>query len=144
MGESKAPIHNHRDGRYNIGAKAMSHFHPLGERQMTTAQTRIPGLEFLHQEMEAGPDDLIEVTLDNPANVLLLDPENYEHYCNNRPYSYYGGYAESSPYRLRSPNRGKWHLVVDLGGGPGHVRAFLRVFSEPVSAGDGHGREETN
>ncbi|HWG43641.1 MAG TPA: DUF1883 domain-containing protein [Gemmataceae bacterium] len=102
---------------------------------MTTAHTRIPGLEFIHQEMEAGPDDLIEVTLDNAANVQLLNPADYEDYRNNRPYHYdEGGYVEHSPYRFRPPYQGEWHVVIDLGGGPGHVRAWVRVFSEPVSA----------
>lgn len=109
---------------------------------MNTA--KIPGLEFLHQELEAGPDDLIEVTLDSPANVLLLDSESYENYRNNRPYHYFGGYVAHSPYRLRPVTQGKWHLIVDLGGGPGHVRAFLRVFSDPVPAGDNHGCKEEN
>jgi hypothetical protein len=99
---------------------------------MTPTQTRSTGEPFLHQEMEVGPDDLIEVQLDNWANVLLLDPENYEHYRNNRPFRYAkGGYVEHSSFRLRAPSPGTWHLVVDLGGGPGHVRAWVRVFSEP-------------
>jgi len=102
---------------------------------MIPAHTRITGEEFLHQEMELGPNDLVEVTLDNAANVQLLDPPNYENYRNNRPYRYAeGGYVERPPYRFRPPYQGKWHLVVDLGGGPGQVRAFLRVFSEPLSA----------
>jgi hypothetical protein len=85
--------------------------------------------------MEVGPDDLIEVKLNNPANVLLLDPENYEHYRSNRPYRYAkGGYVEHSPFRLRAPSQGNWHLVVDLGGGPGHVRARVFVYSEPITA----------
>ncbi len=100
---------------------------------MTLMQTRSTGEPFLHQEMEVGPDDLIEVTLNNSANVLLLDAENYEHYRNNRSYRYAkGGYVERSPFRLRAPSHGIWHLVVDLGGGPGRVRAWVRVFSEPI------------
>lgn len=100
---------------------------------MTPMQTRSPSKPFLHQEMEVGPDDLIEVTLNIPANVLLLDAENYEHYRNNRPFRYAkGGYMRHSPIRLYAPAFGSWHLVIDLGGGPGHVRAWVRVFSEPA------------
>lgn len=94
---------------------------------------KIPGLEFIHHEMKVGPDDLIEVLLNSWANILLLDPENYERYRNHRPYRYAkGGYVEHSPFRLRAPFYGTWHLVVDLGGGPGHVRAWVRIFSEPT------------
>jgi hypothetical protein len=102
---------------------------------MTLTQTRSTGEPFLHQEMEVGPDELIEVTLNNPANILLLDSENYEHYRNNRPFRYAkGGYVKHSPFRLYAPSFGTWHLVIDLGGGPGHVRAWLRIFSEPIPA----------
>ncbi|MGH7171768.1 MAG: DUF1883 domain-containing protein [Gemmataceae bacterium] len=100
---------------------------------MTPMQTRSPSKPFLHQEMAVGPDDLIEITLNNPANILLLDPENYEHYRNNRPFLYAkGGYVKHSPFRLYAPSFGNWHLAIDLGGGPGHVRAWVRVFSEPT------------
>lgn len=114
----------------------------IGEKPMAGA--RIPGRDFIHQEMEVGPDDLIEVTLDNPANILLLDPVNYELYRNNRLYHYAkGGYVKHSPFRLRSPSQGTWHLAIDLGGGPGHVRAWVRVFSEPISTEVAtHGQEK--
>lgn len=100
---------------------------------MTPIHTRSTGEPYLHQEMEVGADDLIEVLLDNWANVLLLDSENYECYRTNRPFRYVKGeYVKHSPFRLRAPFQGTWHLVVDLGGGPGHVRAWVRVYSEPI------------
>ena len=34
----------------------------------------------LHREFEAGPDDVLEITLDGPANVMLLDSANYDRY----------------------------------------------------------------
>jgi hypothetical protein len=37
-------------------------------------------MEFLHQEFELGPSDFIQVALDHPANVQLLDPTNYGNY----------------------------------------------------------------
>lgn len=113
---------------------------------MTPFHTRSTGEPFLHQEMKVGPDELIEVQLDNWANVLLLDPENYELYRNNQPYRYAkGGYVRHSPFRLRAPSQGTWHLVVDLGGGPGHVRAWVRVYSEPLSTEEAtHGSQEKN
>jgi hypothetical protein len=35
---------------------------------------------FLHQELDVGPDDVVEVELDGQANVMLLDPANFERY----------------------------------------------------------------
>lgn len=89
----------------------------------------VAGKEFLHNEFDAGPEDVIEVTLDHPANVQVLDPENYEKYRNRLPFRYHGGYVTASPYEWRPPRRDRWHVVIDLGGGPGSVQAWLRVTS---------------
>ncbi len=67
-------------------------------------------MEFLHREFDLGPNDVLEVTLDNAANVQLLDPTNYANYRNGRPFEYHGGYVTTSPYRLRPPHQGHWHL----------------------------------
>ena len=86
-------------------------------------------MNYLHQEFDAGPNDVIEVTLDHAANVLLLDPINYSNYKNGHPYRYHGGYAKTSPLRLSPPRADHWHLVVDLGGNTGTVRASASLLS---------------
>jgi hypothetical protein len=89
----------------------------------------------LHQEIEAGPDDLVEVSLDRQANVMLLDPANYELYTRREKFRYHGGLAEYSPMRLVPPHEGKWHVVVDLGGSAGTVQAGIRVLGGLETAG---------
>jgi Domain of unknown function (DUF1883) len=86
-------------------------------------------MNYLHQEFDIGPNDVIEVSLDHAANVLLLDAANFEHYRSGRPYRYRGGYAKESPFRISPPRSDHWHLVVDLGGGFGTVRASASVLS---------------
>jgi hypothetical protein len=86
-------------------------------------------MEYLHYEFDASEGDVIEVTLDRAANVQLLDPENYENYKNGRGYRYHGGYATTSPVRFTVPRAGTWHVVIDLGGGAGRVRAAARLIS---------------
>lgn len=86
-------------------------------------------MEFLHREFDLGPDDVIEVTLDHAANVQLMDPVNYDHYRHGRTYHYHGGYVTTSPFCLRVPAQGHWHLVIDLGGNAGSVGAWVRVLS---------------
>jgi Domain of unknown function (DUF1883) len=81
----------------------------------------------LHQEVEVGPDEEVEVYLSGPANAILLDSTNYEHYRRGEPYEYEGGFAEDSPFPIEPPHPGRWHLVVDLGGYTGHVRAGYRI-----------------
>ena len=86
-------------------------------------------MNYLHHEFEAGPQDVIEVTLDHPANVQLLDPANWDNYRNGRTFRYYGGHATESPVRLTPPRQGRWHLVIDLGGRAGTVQAWARLLS---------------
>jgi Domain of unknown function (DUF1883) len=86
-------------------------------------------MNHLHYEFDANDGDVIEVTLDRAANVQLLDTANYENYTNGRGYRYQGGYATTSPVRLAVPRAGKWHVVIDFGGGAGRVRATARLVS---------------
>lgn len=84
-------------------------------------------MNYLHQQLSAGPDDVIEVTLDGQANVMLLDPGNFERYRRGETFRYHGGLVNESPARLVPPHIGEWHVVVDLGGYAGRVRAGVRV-----------------
>jgi hypothetical protein len=86
-------------------------------------------MDFLHQELDLGPEDVVEVILDHPANVQLLDSMNFNHYRDGLAYRYHGGYATTSPYQIRPPHPGRWHLTVDLGGNAGSVRASVRILS---------------
>ncbi len=89
-------------------------------------------MDYLHQELDLGENDVVEVMLDHAANVMLLDPANFDAYRNRRPFRYEeGGYARTTSLRLRAPRPGPWHLVVDLGGGPGSVRASVAVRTNP-------------
>jgi len=84
-------------------------------------------MEFLHQEFDLQLEDVVEVSLDSQANVMLLDPRNFSNYKQGSSYRYYGGHAEKSPVRLSPPHSGKWHVVVNLGGYAGRVRADVRI-----------------
>ena len=91
-------------------------------------------MEYLHKEFDLAEGDVVEVTLaGNAANVQLLDADNYQNYLQGKPYDYAGGYARTSPYRIQAPRAGRWHLVVDLGGGAGRVQASGRVISGQLS-----------
>jgi hypothetical protein len=88
-------------------------------------------MELLHQELDLNPADVVEVTLDHGANVQLLDADNYERYRRGELYHYHGGgYVTQSPFHFRAPRAGSWHLVIDLGGNAGRVRAWPRVLQE--------------
>ena len=87
-------------------------------------------MDFLHQQFDLQAGDIVEVTLNAPANVMLLDPANFSNYRDGLSYRYHGGHTEESPVRLLTPRSGTWHVVVNLGGYPGSVQAVVRVFRD--------------
>lgn len=93
-------------------------------------------VNFLHWESRTEPRDVFIVTLDKQANVRLLDGPNFTQYKAGQKYSYYGGKATVTPVRLKPPAPGNWHVVVDLGGYAGTVRATVLVM--PEDAADRH------
>lgn len=84
-------------------------------------------MNFLHSEEFLHGGEGFKVTLDSQANVLLLDDSNFQNYRAGRAYSYFGGLAKRSPVVIRAPRSARWHLVVDLGGYSGNVRAGVSV-----------------
>lgn len=85
-------------------------------------------MNFLHNDLgHLDGNEVVEVTLSNAANVLLLDTPNFQAYRSGRAYRYHGGYVTRSPYRVSVPCCGQWHLAIDLGGARGSVRAGVRV-----------------
>lgn len=84
-------------------------------------------MKFLHYQVDAGPEDVIQVTLDRQANVRLLDSPNFSAYRSGRRHRYHGGHATASPVRLSPPCRGHWHVVIDLGGYGGTARTNVQL-----------------
>jgi hypothetical protein len=82
-------------------------------------------MNFLHYELDLTAGDVVEVTLDKQANVRLLDATNFSSYSRNGRHAYHGGLAKQSPFRIAPPHSGHWHLVIDLGGYAGTIRASL-------------------
>lgn len=84
-------------------------------------------MEHLNSQVELKAGDVVQVTLDNQANVMLMDPSNYAAYRSGQAYRYFGGHATETPVKLTAPHAGRWHVVVDLGGYAGTVRAGVSV-----------------
>ncbi len=84
-------------------------------------------MNYLHSELNLEAGDVVVVNLDGQANVLLMDWTNFDAYRDGLSYRYHGGLAEKTPVRLVAPRSGHWHLVVDLGGYAGRVRAGVSV-----------------
>jgi len=84
-------------------------------------------MNFLRYDLQLAATDVVEVTLDSQANVRFLDAQNLALFASGQAHRYHGGLVKRSPVRLRPPSAGSWHLVIDLGGFSGHLRASVRT-----------------
>lgn len=84
-------------------------------------------MNYLHRDFVGGPETIVRVTLDSQANVMLLADSDYQAYRSGQSFRYQGGLAKMSPVTLRPPHYGRWHVVVDLGGYAGSVRAGIAI-----------------
>lgn len=84
-------------------------------------------MNFLYTKLKIGPDDIVEVILDKPANVRLLDDNNFYYYENELKYNSFGGWAKSFPVHISPPSDGEWHLCIDLGGEMGTVKSKVAM-----------------
>ena len=81
----------------------------------------------MHSQFDIGPENTVIVTLDKQANVRLMDDINFQRFRGGRQCTYYGGRAVTSPFRVSPPHRGRWNLVIDLGGARGTLRHSVSV-----------------
>jgi len=86
-------------------------------------------VQFLHYQVKAGPTNIIQVTLDTQANVRLMDTLNYSKYRMKKSYDFVGGPVLKSPVDFRPTQKGDWHVVVDLEGFGGTVKASVMVLN---------------
>lgn len=86
-------------------------------------------MKFLHSDFQIGPNDTVSVVLDKQANVKLLDDINFSKYRRGERHTFYGGLATRSPFLVSPPRSGHWHVVVDLGGYNGSVRASINLLN---------------
>jgi hypothetical protein len=84
-------------------------------------------MNFLHYELQLSSRDVVEVSLDKQANVRLMDEPNFQKFKRGRRHAFYGGKAIRSPIRINPAHAGQWHLVVDLGGYKGKVKASVKT-----------------
>jgi hypothetical protein len=91
--------------------------------------------DHLHWELDAGPRDTLQITVDQMATVLLMDEANYRKYCEGQQHSAYGGMVEKPGPQILKPYRpGRWHIVVDMGRSGGQVSASVsnRTTGQPI------------
>ncbi|WPE19809.1 DUF1883 domain-containing protein [Shinella zoogloeoides] len=70
---------------------------------------------------------VIEITLSAVANVRLMSHANFDLFRNARQHKFIGGVAKQSPIRLKIPQSGHWHVVVDMEGLPGKAESSIKL-----------------
>ena len=81
----------------------------------------------MHYEMKAGPGEIIQVSISRDANVRLLDQLNYAKYKLGKSFTATAGPETEGPVKFVAPYRATWHVIVDMEGRMGTVRAFVEV-----------------
>ena len=85
--------------------------------------------KFVHYEVTAGPENIVQIKLDRRANVRFMDAVNFNKYKLGKEYEFDGGLALESPVEFRPEYRRKWHVCVDMRGLKGEVKVALKVLS---------------
>lgn len=85
-------------------------------------------MNFTHYDlgyMRGG--EIIEVILQgSAANVRLMDSSNFSSYKAGRDHRYQGGLVRKSPFHVKVPRAGNWHITVDMAGLRGTTRSSIR------------------
>ena len=84
-------------------------------------------MNYLHYQVKAGPNRIVQVRLDKQAWVRFMDSLNYQKYVMRKPYKHLGGLCTRSPMEFRPPREDRWHVVVDLDGAAGEVKASVEL-----------------
>ncbi|PES99223.1 hypothetical protein CN491_02620 [Bacillus cereus] len=84
-------------------------------------------MKYSYSQEQLNAGDIVSVTLDSEANVLLLDSSNYSRFKRGQRYNYFGGLAKSSPARIKVPRSGLWYIVINLGGYAGKVNYSVNI-----------------
>lgn len=88
-------------------------------------------MEFRYKQLNLKAGDVVRVTLDHQANVLLLDAHNFSLYkANKKNFYYHGGWALESPIDLAVPTTGTWYVAIDLAGAAGTLKFSCEVISQ--------------
>ena len=91
-------------------------------------------MDYLHYKVHVKQGEIIRVSLDEKTDVTqavirLLDSLNYFKYRSGKKYIETTRSQHESPVRLKPPYKGEWHVVIDMGGRRGVVKARVDVLA---------------
>lgn len=83
--------------------------------------------KYLHYEFDIDTNDVIEINMSFQANTLIMDDSNFLKYRRKHDFSYLGGYVKATPYRIKLPRKGHWHVVIEKPNQSNQLRAVVRI-----------------
>ena len=80
-------------------------------------------MKYLYWDLGEQPEDgqVVVHLRGSAANVILLDPVNFDRYRYGLSFHYTGGLRTGTPVRFDIPKDGYWYLVIDCCGYEQHV-----------------------
>jgi hypothetical protein len=87
-----------------------------------------------HYKVTLQKGEILQITLDKQADVLLMDEDNYNKFAVGKKYRSYGGRATRSPVQMAPPEPGRWRLVV-IPAGSGEIRVTVETISKQPADG---------
>ena len=103
--------------------------HPSAQKRRDEINAEVSGRRKNHRaknhichdlgfQMTTGPLMVVEVTLNQPANVYLVNAQGYQKYLTGGDFTHEGGHATDSTYRIAIPSSNHWYIIVDNGDDP--------------------------
>jgi hypothetical protein len=87
-------------------------------------------MNHLHKYLALNQRDVLKIHLSNPAQVMLLDDKNYSLYKDEMEYDFYGKLAKRSPFIIKAPHAGNWHLVIEQADSGQDLSVNVQIISE--------------
>jgi len=88
---------------------------------------------YVSDEMNAGPENLVQIVINVRLYAFLLDDDNFQKYRNGVDYRQlrYGVSTQTltNPTYVVPPTKQHWHLVIDNGGQPFNVNPAVKLYS---------------
>jgi hypothetical protein len=86
-------------------------------------------MNYLHYKFKADPNNDVKVTLNQKANVFLLDTADYYKYRLGKSYRPTAEYTDVTSLHVKVPHKSTWHILIEHGDYfKGTIKATVDVF----------------
>jgi len=83
--------------------------------------------EYLHYSIYASHGDSVQVEINQPTNVYLVNQIHYYYFQEGQEFEHSGGFMTHSPVYLDIPYPGVWHVLVGRPDYPGGFQARVEL-----------------